>query len=71
MRAPLYLTEQGSSLNRRGDRLLVTKNGETLAHVPLIQVDQVIIFGNVSITTPALQLLLQIPPCCAASITTF
>jgi CRISPR-associated protein Cas1 len=59
MPAPLYLTEQGSSLSRTGRRLIVTKSGETLAQVPLISVSQVVVFGNVSITTPALQLLLQ------------
>lgn len=59
MRAPLYLTEQGSSLHRRGRRLAVVKEGEQLALVPLIQVSQVIVFGNVSITTPALKLLLR------------
>jgi CRISPR-associated protein Cas1 len=59
MPAPLYLTEQGSALNREGRRLIVSKQGETLAKVALIQVSQVIVFGNVSITTPALQLLLQ------------
>lgn len=59
MAAPLYLTEQGSTLSRRGRRLLVTKDGETLAQAALIGVSQVIVFGNVNVTTPALQLLLQ------------
>lgn len=59
MRAPLYLTEQGSVLSQRGRRLLVRKGGDELAQIPLVQVSQVVIFGNVSITTPALQLLLR------------
>lgn len=59
MKAPFYLLEQGSRLNREGRRLVVTKGEETLARVALIQVSQVIIFGNVQITTPALRLLLE------------
>lgn len=58
MRSPLYLLEQGSRLAREGRRLVVSKNGDVLARVPLIQVSQVIVFGNSQITTPALHLLL-------------
>jgi CRISPR-associated protein Cas1 len=59
MRSPLYLTEQGSKLSREGRRLRITKDDEVLARAPLIQVSQVIIFGNVQITQPALKLLLD------------
>ena len=59
MRSPLYLLEQGSKLAREGRRLIVTKDGETLARVAVIQISQVIIFGNIQITTPALRLLLD------------
>lgn len=59
MRYPLYLVEQGSRLTKRGRRLQVIKNEEVLAQAALVQVSQVIVFGNISITTPALQLLLR------------
>ncbi len=59
MRHPLYLVEQGSRLTKRGRRLIVTKEKTVLAQVALVQVSQVLVFGNVSITTPALQLLLR------------
>lgn len=59
MRSPLYVVEQGSKLSRESRRVVVTKNGETLAQAPVIQVSQVIVFGNVQITTPALRLLLD------------
>lgn len=59
MRNPLYLVEQGSRLGREGRRLVVTKDDVILARVALIQVSQVIIFGNVQITTPALRLCLD------------
>jgi len=59
MRSPLYLIEQGSRLNREGRRLVVSKDGETLAQVAVLQTSQVIVFGNVQITTPALRRLLD------------
>jgi CRISPR-associated protein Cas1 len=59
MRNPLYVTEQGSKLSREGRRLIVTKDDETLAQVAVLQVSQVIVFGGVQITTPALHLLLD------------
>lgn len=59
MANPLYLLEQGSRLNREGRRLVVSKDETVLATVAVVQVSQVIIFGNVQITTPALQLLLD------------
>ncbi|MFZ4848390.1 MAG: CRISPR-associated endonuclease Cas1 [Caldilinea sp.] len=59
MRSPLYVIEQGSRLTREGRRVLVVKEGGTLAQVAVLQVSQVIVFGNVQITTPALRLLLD------------
>ena len=59
MRHPLYLVEQGSRLTKRGRRLNVLKDDTVIAQAALVQVSQVIVFGNVSITTPALHLLLQ------------
>jgi len=55
----LYVTEQGAVLRRTGERLLVTKKDELLNDVPIIHVDQVVIVGNIQITTPAVALLLQ------------
>lgn len=59
MRNPLYLVEQGSKLSREGRRLLVSKDDNVLARVAVIQVSQVIVFGNIQMTTPALRLLLD------------
>lgn len=55
----LYVTEQGAVLRRTGERLLVTKEDELLNDVPIIHVGQVVIVGNIQITTPAVALLLQ------------
>jgi CRISPR-associated protein Cas1 len=55
---PLYLLEQGSRLSREGRRLVVSKEGAALAQVATVQVSQVLVFGNIQLTTPALHLLL-------------
>ena len=56
--AVLYLVEQGATLRKQGERLVVEKDGETLASVPAVKVEQVVIFGNVQLTTPAIVHLL-------------
>jgi len=55
----LYLTEQGSRLSRDGHCLVVSREGEVMARVPAGLVEQVVVFGNISITTPALTYLLR------------
>ncbi len=62
---PLYITTQGAKLRYRKRRLVVEKQGrqegkaKEIAAVPAVHVSQVLIFGNVSITTPALGFLLE------------
>ncbi len=71
---PLYLTEQGAKLHIDNRRVTVSAprsggapcsgdarddgENETLASVPLIHVSEVVVLGNVSITTPAMKTLL-------------
>ncbi len=56
--AVLYVVEQGATLRKDGERLVVTKEGETLASVPAVKVEQVVVFGNVQITTQTIVHLL-------------
>lgn len=56
---PLYVTTQGAKLRCRRRRLVVEKDDQEIASVPAVHVDQVLIFGNVVITTPALGFLLK------------
>ena len=61
---PLYVTTQGAKLRYRKRRLVIEKEDQEhgkqeVAAVPAVHVDQVLIFGNVSITTPALSFLLK------------
>ncbi len=56
---PLYVTVQGATLRYRTRRLIVEKDGEEVTAVPAAHVDQVLILGNVTVTTPALSFLLE------------
>lgn len=56
---PLYVVEQGAKIQKESRRLVVTKDDVVLQSVPLIKVEQVLIFGNVTITTPALVTLMH------------
>jgi CRISPR-associated protein Cas1 len=51
----LYLLEQGARVEREGDVLRIALQEETLAEVGLPQLDLVLVFGNVGLTTPTLQ----------------
>ncbi len=51
---PLYVQEQGSMLGKKGDVLEVRSDGKTQATCRLMEISQVALFGNVSITPGAL-----------------
>jgi len=55
----LYLIEQGATLHKQGDLFLITKQGKVLDKVPAIKVEQVVVFGNVNLTTPVIHYLLE------------
>ena len=55
----LYLTEQGSKLRKTSQRLVVEKGGTTLLEVPAFDIDRVLIFGAVQLSTPAISFLLD------------
>ncbi len=55
---PLYLTRQLAKIRIRKGRLLVEHEGETLLHSPLGHVSEVVLFGNIGLTTPAIGTLL-------------
>ncbi|MDP2834257.1 MAG: CRISPR-associated endonuclease Cas1 [Pseudomonadota bacterium] len=52
----LYLNEQGLSLSREGQRLLVGHRDQVLLEVPIHTLNQVVVNGNASLTTGALRL---------------
>lgn len=55
----LYLTEQGSTLRKTGDRLIVEKDEEELLEVECFKLDTVFLFGGVHVTTQAMTELLS------------
>ncbi len=57
--AVLYLVEQGATLRKEANTFIVTKEGQTLQKVPSTKVEQVVIFGNVNLTTPVIHDLLD------------
>ncbi|MBX9622594.1 MAG: CRISPR-associated endonuclease Cas1 [Gemmataceae bacterium] len=57
--AVLYLQEPGSHVGVRSEHLVVKKDGQQIARVPIHAVRQVVVFGNVQVTTQALHTLVE------------
>lgn len=55
---PVYVTTQGSRIRIDNRRLAVELEGEALLRAPLGQVSQLVLFGNIGLTTPAIDALL-------------
>lgn len=55
----LYLIEQGATLHLDAERLVVRNGDADLRHVPLAKIDDVLVYGNVNLSTPALKKLLD------------
>lgn len=57
--AVLYIKEQGACVQKLGERILITKNHQTLLDIPVIQLENLAIIGNVQVTTQALRMLME------------
>jgi CRISPR-associated protein Cas1 len=55
----IYITTQGSVIQRRSGQFLVCKGSEILQHIPEAHVRQFVLFGNVNISTPAVAFCLD------------
>jgi CRISPR-associated protein Cas1 len=55
----LYVIEQGAEIGCDGERIEVRRAAEVLAAVPLIKITDIVVFGNVGLTTPAIKRLLD------------
>lgn len=55
--AVLYVQEPGSHVGKRSEHLIVRKDGQELSKVPIHAVRQVVVFGNVQVSTQALETL--------------
>ena len=56
---PFYVQEQGARIGKTGERLTVTKDGESIGESRLIDTSQLVIFGNVQISSQAMHLLMD------------
>jgi CRISPR-associated protein Cas1 len=56
---PLYVIHQNARLRIHNRRLTVELDGKILTSLPINQVNQVVLFGNVGLTTPAIKALLR------------
>ena len=57
--AIVYLLEQGAVVSKEGQRLLVKKNGQLLHTIHSFKLDQLVLFGSISLTPPVVAHLLQ------------
>ena len=53
----LYLQEPGAHVGKRSEHLVVKKDGRQIQRVPIAAVRQVVVFGNVQVSTQALECL--------------
>lgn len=56
---PLYVQEQGARIGKRGDVLVIAKDGNEIATARLKDVSQLVLCGNISISAPAVHLLCE------------
>jgi CRISP-associated protein Cas1 len=57
--ATFYAIEQGAEIGCNGERLEVHRAGTLIGSAPLIKIDDIVLFGNIGISTPAIKRLLQ------------
>ena len=57
--ATLFITEQGSLIRKTSDRLIVEKDDTVLMEIPCLEIETVLLYGNVQVTTQALTELLD------------
>ena len=55
----IYVKEQGATIQKVGERIVVTKNQNRLLDIPIFQVENIAVIGNVQITTQALHMLME------------
>ena len=57
--AVVYIQEQGAFVGKRSEHLVVRKDEADLQRIPLCSIRQVVVFGNVQVSTQALETLAQ------------
>lgn len=57
--AVIYIKEQGAYVQKSGERIIVTKNGNRLMDIAVMHIDNLSVIGNVQITAQALHMLME------------
>jgi CRISP-associated protein Cas1 len=55
----LYLVHQGSTVRKQQDRFLIERSKQESIEIPLAEVDRILVFGNIQLTTPVIGLCLE------------
>lgn len=55
----VFITEKDNTLRKKGERLVVSKFDSKVADIPFIKVNQVVVFSNVTLTTPLIDSFLE------------
>lgn len=55
----VYIKDQGAHIQRNGERLLVRKDGQLMQELPLQRVEQLVLMGNIQISTQAMASMLD------------
>ncbi len=55
----LYVIEQGAEIGCDGERIEVRRMGEVLASMPMVKISDIVVFGNVGLTTPMIKRVLD------------
>lgn len=55
----IYIREQGSYLRKKGQRIAVTKDAQVLFEFPILNIDNIVIMGNIQISSQVLHLLMN------------
>mgnify|MGYP002508826988 FL=1 len=54
----LYIKEQGACVRKRDECIVVSKGADTLLQIPVANVDNLAVIGNVQVTSQALKMLM-------------
>ncbi len=58
-KAVLYVQEPGAHVGRRSAHLVISLDGRQISQVPIASVRQVVVFGNVQVSTQAIHVLVE------------
>lgn len=55
----IYVSEQGAVISKTSRRIVISKDSAIILEVPIFKVERIFIFGNVQLTTQAMNFLLE------------